>query len=54
MKENKTKDINAHKKPKSSYLVFCNIERDILRKERPDIDFKEMSKELQELENILR
>ena len=46
VEKNKTKDINAPKKPKSSYLVFCNIERDILRKERPDIDFKEMSREL--------
>jgi len=42
----KTKDLNAPKKPKSSYLVFCNIERDKLKKEKPDIDFKEMSKEL--------
>jgi hypothetical protein len=46
VEKEKIKDLNAPKKPKSSYLVFCNIERDILRKQRPDIDFKEISREL--------
>ena len=44
--EKKVKDKNAPKRGKSSYLFFCIHARPLIKEENPDIDFKEMSKEL--------
>ena len=47
-KSAKEKDPNAPKRPQSSYFLFMNDRRPALQKEKPDLKFGELTKELTE------
>jgi len=48
-KDSKPKDLNAPKRPKSSYLFFCEDKRDEVKEDYPDLKATEITSKLGEL-----
>lgn len=46
VEKKKKKDPNAPKKAQSAYILFCNEKRTILKEEKPDLAFVDVSREL--------
>jgi len=49
----KRKDLNAPKKPLSSYIIFCQEQREVLKKKNPDMKATELTSKLGDMWNNL-